>query len=712
MRAWSSLFVVASLAWGCSTGPAPIVLSDAGIAPPAPPLAPARVEPTCPDGWVASPLSLGGAACVPWLEAPRCGDGELLVPGQGCVPLATHCDDEFAADAPPDAVYVRPTGPGGDGTRAHPYATIAEALRTGAHVVALSAGEHRSADLQLEGVTLLGACSDTTTIRLQATLVAHTGTTRIARVRVRGAQPLDRFWSSMTVHDGATLELEELELASGISRAVQIDAGGSLVARRVAARDLTELFVVAEDPRSVTLDHVGVERATGGAFLVLHRSPFVAGTLVATDVVAAGTVLGTDPVAPDRGVWMVDHLERVTLTRVVVDGTTQPGMLFRGGQFELADVSLRGVRTMALGVIEAQVDLARVVVEDARGGSVFVAQSTLHASDLVARRVDDALLLYGSDATLDRVAIEQSTGVGIQVQGGTVAFSDLSVDGVIANRPGAGVALQSRELAVVRAERVDVHHASYAALGVFDAELTLDDVRVEDTAPVGGDGGYAIANKAGTLAAHRVAIARATSVGLLAIDGTTTVSDVRIEDTQASEAFFYGVGLLVQTGDAASATLTLERGFVGGSRVWGMWVVGAGARLDATDLVVDGTLAAACGDPSCAGMGGGSNLVVATGAALTLDRFVSSGADSAGALLDVDVTVSLSNGSLALNAIGMVLAPGLPVNSSATPGLSLHGVSLEGNVIDQQTTTIEVMAPAPDVDPGTIRMLGASLLVP
>lgn len=189
MRAWSCLVAVAALVVGCSTGPGPIAPTDAGIASPVPPLAPARVEPTCPDGWLPSALSLGGAACVPWVEAPRCGDGQLLVAGRGCVPLATHCDDEFAADAPPDAVYVRPTGAGGDGTRAHPYATIAEALRTGAHVVALSAGEHRSADLQLEGVTLLGACSDTTTLRLQATLIAHTGTTRIARLRVRGAQP-------------------------------------------------------------------------------------------------------------------------------------------------------------------------------------------------------------------------------------------------------------------------------------------------------------------------------------------------------------------------------------------------------------------------------------------------------------------------------------------------------------------------------------------
>lgn len=711
MRAWSCLVAVAALVVGCSTGPGPIAPTDAGIASPVPPLAPARVEPTCPDGWLPSALSLGGAACVPWVEAPRCGDGQLLVAGRGCVPLATHCDDEFAADAPPDAVYVRPTGAGGDGTRAHPYATIAEALRTGAHVVALSAGEHRSADLQLEGVTLLGACSDTTTLRLQATLIAHTGTTRIARLRVRGAQPPDRFWSSMSVHAGATLELEEVELASGISRAVQIDAGGSLVASRVAARDLSELFLAAIDPVRITLDHVGVERATGGAFAIGQTSLFASGTLTATDVVATAIALGADPDAPDRGVWMAGGLEQVELTRVVVDGSSQPGVLLRGGRLALTDVTVRDVRTMALGVLESQAELTRVVVDDARSAGIFVASATVRATDLTVRRTDDAIVVFSSDATFARVAVEETTGGAIQCQASTVALSDVSVDGVTSNRTGGGFAIQSRESASVHAERVDVHGASYAALGVFDSELTLDDVRIEDTAAVGGSGGYAIANRAGMLAARRLAIARATSVGLLAIDGTTSLSDVRIEDTQTSDAF-YGVGLLVQTGDLASASSTLERGFVGGSRVWGTWVVGAGARLDATDLVVDGTLAAACDDPSCVGMGGGSNLVVASGAALTLDRFASSHADSAGALLGADVTVSLSNGTLALNAIGMVLEPGLPVNTSATPGLALHGVSLEGNGIDQQTTTIEVMAPTPDVDPGTVRMFGASLLAP
>jgi hypothetical protein len=183
MRARRSIGVlVVVVAAGCGGGSSDA--EDAGDAAddvavdvpmPTPPALPVLTP--CPEGWVEVPRAGPDdvATCDPWPETgyEECGAvDEAHFPGEpGCVRIGTACsaDDDWATGLPGDRPirYVLAGAPaGGDGTRASPFGTIAEATSGAASgtVVAQSKGTLDEVVLLPSGVTLWRACGAETVV--------------------------------------------------------------------------------------------------------------------------------------------------------------------------------------------------------------------------------------------------------------------------------------------------------------------------------------------------------------------------------------------------------------------------------------------------------------------------------------------------------------------------------------------------------------------
>ena len=84
----------------------------------------------CPSGWI--PRDVAGArACDLPITDTTCGPGRAhFVGGEGCEDVGAACpagSEPFAANLPADTIFVAPDATG-DGTRATPFGTLAEAF--------------------------------------------------------------------------------------------------------------------------------------------------------------------------------------------------------------------------------------------------------------------------------------------------------------------------------------------------------------------------------------------------------------------------------------------------------------------------------------------------------------------------------------------------------------------------------------------------------
>ncbi|MFO0728227.1 MAG: hypothetical protein U1E65_30880 [Myxococcota bacterium] len=162
----------------------PRCLLGCSLEAPAPPqpvvpvMAPAlpRLEP-CPAGWSIKTATLaaapsGIATCrPPPIAAPvACGPGEAQAVGAAaCSQLGPACPAQaFDAAVIADAFVDRTAAAGGDGSRARPYASLDEALRAGAPVIALARGDYTLHGDPTRALTLIGACASQTRLLLDS----------------------------------------------------------------------------------------------------------------------------------------------------------------------------------------------------------------------------------------------------------------------------------------------------------------------------------------------------------------------------------------------------------------------------------------------------------------------------------------------------------------------------------------------------------------
>ena len=210
-RTWEIVVLALALS-SCSQDLAPnldvaasiheVVLEQSfAVVPPAPPAeAAAPALGPCAAGWHSEGTT--PVVCEPWptgVQQACASDSAHFVSEAGCVGVGRACPLDGWPDALPAGRPVRfvrqGAAPGGDGSRALPFATVAQALAVAGadSVLALGAGSYELNGPLPRGTVLIGACVAQTTLTLPAgstnPAVVHSQSAgvEVRNVRVSGA---------------------------------------------------------------------------------------------------------------------------------------------------------------------------------------------------------------------------------------------------------------------------------------------------------------------------------------------------------------------------------------------------------------------------------------------------------------------------------------------------------------------------------------------
>lgn len=296
-----------------------------------------------------------------------------------------------------------------------------------------------------------------------------------------------------------------------------------------------------------------------------------------------------------------------------------------------------------------------------------------------------------SSLTLEGVVIADVVNFGVAADAGRVDGRDVIIRDV-APRPrdgamGRGVALFEAQITLERAVIERTTSAAAWAAGAGGV-LTLSDTRIHDVRDRadGQLGRGAEVQRGARLVLSRVLVERARESGVVAFSAESMVelSDVVVRDTLGRGDGRYGMGVQIHEGAGAVASRVLvER-----SRTHGVSVEGAGASLEASDIVVRDTSAEAASGAN------GAGLVVLAGASVAVARAVVArsrhagiGVDGAGTRVSLtDVTIDEVAGDAATGRFGVglwaqndaiVAAQRLAVASSRMAGAgALTGASM------------------------------------
>lgn len=667
--------------------------------PPAAPAAPAlpALAP-CPPGWreVAAGGPGGVATCDPWPEGGPldCDPGEAHFPGEpGCTPVGAACP---AGDWPEGLPAARPVRhvragapPGGDGSAAAPYATIAEALAPplpAGLIVAIAKGDYDEAVVLPGDVALWGACAAATRVA-SSTATTASGTVHvvghgaaIVNLRLGGERP-----GLTVVGAGGVVTLDGVVIDGARGAAVMVGGGGVLQGSTLAVRDTRGLA----DGRFGR----GVEFA-GGAQATIERAVFERQREVGLIVFDAATkvtlrdvaIRDTDAEAGDgsggRGL-QVQEGAQVLVERAALERNRELAVVAfdPGTRVTLRDAVIRDTRPQASDdrrgrSIEASLG-AEVVVERATlarnhevAAFAVYAGSSIVLRDVVVRDIwpDAATHMggraiqaqAGARATVERALFERTHEVAVIAghPSTTMTLADVTIRDTQA-RPvdgGWGRGLQVALGAQVLVERAVFERNRDLAVAVAhtDTILTMRDVVIQDTLPsaVGDVNGRGLqASEGAQVTLERARLARNRDLALLAGHGGTSVTlrDVTIEDTlhRQSDGLF-GRGLGAQAG----AQVTVERAVIERSRELAVYASQPGTLVTMTDVVVRDTLERTCSRADCPESGGGVGIGAYDEAAVTATRFVVAGHALAGVQLARAGVMDLHGGEIARNPIG------------------------------------------------------------
>lgn len=319
------------------------------------PAAPALPEPPrppqylpCPTGWIDDAEAHACRAYVG--PPPECAPRTFRLPGDECRAPGSPCADEWAAGLDePRTTFVRAGAVGGDGTRARPLGSLAEAWAVGAPTIALAAGAHALVG-ELSGPRrVVGACAEGTRLSAPSAVTLGGG----------------------VVLEDLTLRAPTLVVQQATLRAVhhlgEVRVLGSLVFQQGVISSAGE--AVHAEPRAIVSiedSHLGGLRASLSA--VDSASVSVARSWL------SGTVTTTDTPLQLCEVVVIGARDRVRVS---------------GGQLDLRRVQLAGaggapaLRTQ--GVV--RVTARHLVVGPDTGGLVFGAGATVSIED---SRADDS----------------------------------------------------------------------------------------------------------------------------------------------------------------------------------------------------------------------------------------------------------------------------------------------------------------------------------
>jgi hypothetical protein len=643
--------LVGALAGGCpDPAPAPDAGGqDAAISheprPPAPPAAPALpVLTPCPPGW--RERAVGPATvCEPFGDetTPRCGADELVVQGRAagaaCEPALACPAGDWPDDAPLDAIHARAGASGGDGSRARPFGTLAEALsaaEASGRPVVLGEGE-LVGGVQVRGVSISGLCPERTRIvdpstSMSAPLIVRAGTVTLRGLHLEGA--LYGLWLT----NGADVTAVGVT-ATGASSAIRLDGGAVLDATRVRA----------ESPRTNELEDPTL-RLGPDAVATLHESTLVGGGSIAygykrasdpSDVRATLTIEGSTLL--DAPVGIAGRLD-TTLRRVAIDGVGVGIVTISPRVAVLEDVAARQVA----GVVTADsafvngvggtTTLTRVSLVGVQRGAALLAlgslspDATVVGRDLVVADVGGDVAAHaevGGTLELSRVLFTGLAGTGIQAAGAAhVALEDATI---LATGPGAdgtfGSAIDgSGEGTTISVARLRASPVGHGLAFLDGATATADDVAIEGGLGIGVqcDPGAGCADAPPLLTLTRARVTGTARYGLAVIGANVRADDLDVDGITVPDASLVpGIGVLAAFGG----------GLVGGRiRVQAVAGLGAlslrGSVLELHDLEVGGTVLRTC--PECGAATFGDGVACAESGVLRASDFRIHGSARAG----------------------------------------------------------------------------------
>lgn len=553
----------------------------------------------CAEGFQAD----GAHGCVAVLPDAACPPGQLAVPGESTCHAVAPCPAGPWPDVPAanEVVYVDASAPvaGADGSKAHPWPTLAAALDAASPgaVVVLAAGSYEG-DLDVaKAVRVYGLCPEQTEI-------VGDGST---------------YWAVFVSAIGS--ELHDLAV-TGPAVAVGVTGATDVVLDRVWIHDTGDWGIDIEDAQGPTA--VSVSRSLVEASHALGI--FVAGAAATLDVSAS---LVRDVVRPPQqdvsAAIMCQEGAKTSVRGSVVERVGFAGIWTVSGNLDLEGVVVRDGLTdqLAVGVAvsdtidvgnPAHLTMRGSVVERVTGAGIDITSSSASIDDTVIRDVvwspesSDASPGFGISATqrssrpsleAHGLVIERARTVGLLLQAtdGFVAGSIVrdTAPEPVGQTHGRGVQInrnsKTLERAVVTLDGCRIERSHELGLLASGSDLTLLRVAVADTAPQVSDGGYGIGVQVQrdkttelpmTLQMTRCSVANSVSSGVLLSRATGSIVDTLVSDTIATAAGELGDGIAVVSRSQDAVELSGVR--VERSARAGVSSFGAAVRLGAVVL--------------------------------------------------------------------------------------------------------------------------------
>jgi len=456
-----------------------------------------------------------GGACAPILPPESCKSGEMAVPGDvSCRPVATCGTARFPVVSGAGAyVDASAAADGADGTEAHPFLTIGDAVRKStATTIAVAAGRYEELVELTNGRTLVGVCPS------KVTIVAPSGAPWAVSMQ----------WAGTLSNVAVTGE------AIGVSACEGRIALDHVWIHDTANRGLE--IAVCPTETALELTDSLIERA---------RDQGVIGML-GTALVKRSVIRDTKTTKPEKGVgvwWQWDKRAKGAQT-LTVDGSVVERNLTAG--IYVASVPV---------VVDATVARSNRPLSTARNGRGLLAGTLLGgpAEKAVVRRS------YFADNTGEAISVGE---IELELESTAVVGTRLEASGA------GGGGLVVREGARAIATKLALYDNGATGIALTGGELTLRDSFVRD------DGRLAIIAQpflsamdpfvASRLELERVLIERAVFGGLVVIGMPGRARGLLVRDVRPNEAGLYGDGIAVtfDPGNSergvSAATLDLE----------------------------------------------------------------------------------------------------------------------------------------------------------
>lgn len=539
----------------------------------APPAAVAPPVLTCPSGWREVPpdpaVPGSPAVCDAWPAAGRAAcdatAGLAHFPGEpGCARIGTACAaDGWPTDLPAGrpVLHVRAgAAAGGDGSRAAPFARIADAIAAArggppGAVIALAVGRHAEEVTVPAGVAIWGACASDTVVvgsydDIAATLRPAGPGVEIRNVRVAGDRP------GIRVGPGASAHVEDVIVDAVLGNGIWV-SGGDLTARSILVRE-------TRPRRSDARGGYGLDVSAGTADVT--RAIFDRSTQRA---------VGSNAVLTLRDAALLD-------TRPLADDAWGHGLSIQGGTALAERLTIERNQDFGVWVVD--------------GGALTLRDAVVR--DTEPRGTDDQLgqgasVGAGGSMTLERVLLQSNHTAGAEaVEAGTrMTLRDVVVRDTQPQRSSneLGYGLSCDRGATVDAARLAIERNHHGGVTSGACTLDLSDLAVRDTQPRAGDGagGEGVALTAGARATIRRVLSernRRNAIYALGAGTTLLLEDATLRETGWEESTRRaGRGLLVNGGAGVEA----RRAHVDGAYSAGFHVDDVGSRLVLEDARVE-----------------------------------------------------------------------------------------------------------------------------